>query len=61
MINLPAWAAEMLKKAAATPNTEKDPNARVKAVDRVHQHLRALIPEHFQEDPDEPEDRNEWP
>lgn len=56
---LPAWATEMLKRAAAVPNTEKDPNARVKAVDRVTQSLRDLIPEHFQEDPHGPEDRDE--
>lgn len=49
----------MLKRAAAVPNTEKDPNARVKAVDRVTQSLRDLIPEHFQEDPHGPEDRDE--
>jgi hypothetical protein len=48
--SLPPWAIEMLKKASATPNTDKDPNARVKAVDRVTQHLRALIPENFQEE-----------
>ena len=59
MTNLPPWAAEMLKKAASTPNTDKDPNARVKAVDRVTQHLRALIPENFQEDPHGPEDHDE--
>jgi hypothetical protein len=45
----------MLKQAASVPNTEKDPNARVKAVDRVSQHLRTMIPEHFQEVPDGPE------
>jgi hypothetical protein len=49
----------MLRKAASTPNTDKDPNARVKAVDRVTQHLRALIPENFQEDPHGPEDNDE--
>ena len=56
---LPPWAAEILKQASEVPNTEKDPNARVKAVDRATQHLRAVIPEHFQEDPHEPEDRDE--
>jgi hypothetical protein len=59
VINLPSWATEMLKQAASVPNSEKDPNARVKAVDRVTQHLRALIPEHFQEDPHGSEDRDE--
>jgi hypothetical protein len=41
----------MLMQAAMTP-TDKDPNARVKAVDRVTQHLRTIIPEHFQEEND---------
>ncbi len=59
MTNLPPWAAEMLKKAACTPNTERDPNAKTKAIDRVTQHLRALIPEHFLEDPHGPEDHDE--
>jgi hypothetical protein len=57
--NLPSWATEMLKQAASVQNTEKDPNARVKSVDRVTQHLRAVIPEHFQEDPHGSEDRDE--
>jgi len=46
---LPRQAREMLIQAAKTP-TDKDPNARVKAVDRVTQHLRTIIPEHFQEE-----------
>lgn len=43
---LPQWAREELKKAASLP-VDRDPNARVKAIDRLVDHLRTLYPELF--------------
>jgi hypothetical protein len=52
MNTLPKEAAEELKKAATVP-TDKDPNARAKAIDRTIERLRLMYPTHFQEDRDE--------
>ena len=43
---LPQWAREELKKAASPP-VDRDPNARVKAIDRLVDHLRTLYPHLF--------------
>jgi hypothetical protein len=58
-MSLPPWATELLKKAATVENTDRDPNARAKAVDRATQYLRTVIPEHFQEDAHGTKDRDQ--
>lgn len=49
---LPESAREELRQAANTP-TDKDPNARAKAIDRVLERLRLLHPEYFKEEDDD--------
>lgn len=44
---LPPLAREQLQRAALTPVTEDDPFARVKAINRVLEHLQAQHPEYF--------------
>lgn len=47
---LPTKAQDDLKQAALVQPTDKDPDARVKAIDRTTDRLRLLYPTHFQEE-----------
>jgi hypothetical protein len=58
-MTMPSWAANMLKSASMVENTVREPNAKAKAIDRVIQHLRTVIPEHFHEDNHEQDDCNQ--
>lgn len=56
---LPPKAQEELKKAALVEPTPKDPNARIKAIDRATDRLRLLYPTHFREEDDNATDTRE--
>lgn len=49
---LPTEAVIALKKAANTPITQKDPNARVKAIERAIGYVRREYPDRFRNDHD---------
>lgn len=48
---LPPKAQEELRQAASV-SIDKDPDARVKAIDRTTDKLRVLFPEHFRDEED---------
>ena len=44
---LPANAALMLQRAARTPDTEQNPRARLKAVEKAIERIKTLYPHYF--------------
>ena len=47
---LPLAAARALQRAAQTPNTPDDPQARAKAIDKATARIKREYPQHFKED-----------
>ncbi len=47
---LPADAREILQQAARTPNTERDPLARTKAIEQATARVRRMYPKFFNHD-----------